>query len=50
MGIFQVADNMPFAHLLDSNQNRWKRMRNVINPTFTPAKLKDVNKIYTSIN
>lgn len=32
------------THLVDSNKTQWKRMRTVINPTFTPAKLKEVNK------
>lgn len=30
------------VHLVDSNKTQWKRMRTVINPTFTPAKLKEM--------
>lgn len=32
------------THLVDSNKTQWKRMRTVINPTFTPAKLREVNQ------
>lgn len=41
-GPLQFNDNASDAHLVDSSRTRWKRMRNVINPTFTPAKLKEL--------
>ena len=43
MAPFQHLDNPSDGHLVDSSATKWKRMRNVINPTFTPAKLKEVD-------
>lgn len=42
MAPFQHLDNPSDGHLVDSSATKWKRMRNVINPTFTPAKLKEL--------
>jgi hypothetical protein len=39
----QYSDDNPQVNVAFAAKNRWKRMRNIINPTFTPAKLKEVN-------
>lgn len=39
---FQFADDSPKMDLFLSTNKRWKRMRNIINPTFSPAKLKEL--------
>ena len=49
-GPFQFNDNASDAHLVDSSRTRWKRMRNVINPTFTPAKLKEVISLFMRLS
>lgn len=39
------SDEDPKMDLFLSTNKRWKRMRNIINPTFSPAKLKEVYRI-----
>lgn len=39
---WQFSDNSPKMDLFLSSNKRWKRMRNIINPTFSPAKLKEL--------
>ena len=39
---FQFSDSYSNLNLVMSAKARWKRMRNVLNPTFSPAKLKEV--------
>lgn len=41
-----MTDNDNTSQLLNSSKGNWKRMRMVINPTFTPSKLKEVNILY----
>ena len=38
----QSSDTSPQLNLVLSTKNRWKRMRNIINPTFSPSKLKEL--------
>nr|QEV83812.1 cytochrome P450 [Brachionus rotundiformis] len=44
---WQFSDNSPKMDLFLSSNKRWKRMRNIINPTFSPAKLKELIPIMT---
>nr|UOU03275.1 cytochrome P450 3045B1 [Brachionus rubens] len=44
---WQFSDNSPKMDLFLSSNKRWKRMRNIINPTFTPTKLKELMPIMT---
>ena len=37
-----VSDEAPGVNVFFASRNRWKRMRNIMNPTFSPAKLKEV--------
>nr|ATW72301.1 cytochrome p450 CYP3045B3 [Brachionus calyciflorus] len=39
---WQFSDNSPKMDLFLSSNKRWKRMRNIINPTFSPSKLKEL--------
>lgn len=39
------SDNGPFMELFHSGGEKWKRMRTIMNPTFTSNKIKTV--IYT---
>jgi cytochrome P450 len=38
----QYSDETPNLSLLIASKANWKRMRNILNPTFSPAKLKEV--------
>lgn len=39
---FQFSDDSPNMDIFLSSNLRWKRMRNIINPTFSPAKIKEL--------
>ncbi len=39
---FQFEDDSPNMDIFLSSNLRWKRMRNIINPTFSPAKIKEL--------
>lgn len=39
---WQFSDNSSKMDLFLSSNKRWKRMRNIINPTFSPSKLKEL--------
>ena len=41
----QYSDNVSNLNLAMSSKSRWKRMRNVLNPTFSTTKLKEVSNI-----
>lgn len=43
----QVSEEDPKSSLFQSTRGRWKRMRNIINPTFSTAKLKDLLPLIT---
>ena len=36
-------DNEPLSDLFMATRSRWKRMRTIMNPTFSSAKLKEVS-------
>lgn len=38
----QITDDSSKLNLVFVSKNRWKRLRSIINPTFSPAKLKEV--------
>ncbi len=42
MGPLQPSDSSPSKSLLVAIKGRWKRMRLIMNPTFSSAKLKEV--------
>jgi cytochrome P450 len=42
------SDDDPNMFLMFTSKYRWKRMRNIINPTFSPAKLKEVKNLILS--
>ena len=46
----QYSDNESGLNLSMSSKARWKRMRNILNPTFSPAKLKEVNSTYHQLS
>lgn len=39
---FQFSDDSPNMDIFLSSNKRWKRMRNIINPTFSPIKIKQL--------
>lgn len=41
----QPSDDSPALSLLLATKSRWKRMRNTMNPTFSSAKLKEINPL-----
>lgn len=41
----QISDNTPDSTIFSSTRNKWKRIRTISNPTFTPSKIKDVTYI-----
>lgn len=43
MGHLDRSDNSPYASLFNAVRGRWKRMRNIMNPTFSSSKLKEVD-------
>ena len=43
----QVSDDDPKSSLFQSTRGKWKRMRNIINPTFSTAKLKELLPLMT---
>ena len=45
MLVIQTSDTDANLALFSSARNRWKRMRNIMNPTFSNVKLKEVFKI-----
>ena len=40
LGPFQASDQQPEQDLFGSSKDRWKRMRTLMNPTFTTSKIK----------
>ena len=45
---FQFSDDSPSTNLFFSTGTRWRRMRNIINPTFSTAKLRELLPIMTN--
>ena len=39
-------DNDPRVDVFSANRARWKRMRTIMNPTFSSSKLRDVRKVF----
>jgi hypothetical protein len=37
-----TTEDSPLTNLAFTSTNRWKRLRSIMNPTFSPAKLKDL--------
>ena len=40
-----IRDTAPTAHLFTSSKSRWKKMRTIMNPTFSVSKLREVDLI-----
>jgi cytochrome P450 len=41
------SDGSHMDHLLSASRLKWKRMRNIMNPTFSSAKLRELGPLVT---